>query len=180
MDIVTNHSTTELGHPSNYPPMSSICGGWHKGNFEQAGHLLPSFSFTLYYYSVSSCIISAWVSLSLMKKWKQSRSGAAPCSLHLCFSLDSVPQTACTVWPQTACTVWPQTARTVWRLCLLLFPSSLQRPVFLILCVCPELSVSFVAILSNPQSYTLAQYCYLHLANGENLSQGNLVNFLKK
>lgn len=79
MDIVTNHSTTELGHPSNYPPMSSICGGWHRGNFEQAGHLLPSFSFPLYYYSVSSCIISAWVSLSLMKKWKQSRSGAAPC-----------------------------------------------------------------------------------------------------
>lgn len=164
MDIVTNHSTTELGHPSNYPPMSSICGGWHRGNFEQAGHLLPSFSFTLYYYSVSSCIISAWVSLSLMKKWKQSRSGAAPCSLHPCFSLDSAPQTACTVW----------------RLCLLLFPSSLRRPMFLILCVCPELSVSFVAILSNPQSYTLAQYCYLHLANGENLSQGNLVNFFKK
>lgn len=148
MDIVTSHSTTELGHPSNNPPKSFICTGWHKGNFEQAGHLLSSFSFTLYY-SVSSCIISTWVSLFLMKKWKQNRSGAAPRSLHFCFSLDSAPQTA----------------RTVWHLCLFLFPSSSLRPVFLMLCVCPELSVSLVAILSNPQSYTLAQYCYLHLSN---------------
>lgn len=118
MDIVTNHSTTELGHPSNYLPMSSICGGWHRGNFEHAGHLLSSFSLTLCY-SLSPCVISARVSLSLMKKWKQTGSEAAPRSLHLCFSVDS----------------GPQTASSVWCLYLLLFPSSTKANVSYTLCL---------------------------------------------